>query len=466
MIFYASGNNVLNMVPEYLAPGCGVMLSYFYMTREKRRDNKVDHVRDTSASMFRRLVGHANKVKDPLHYTKIMQTKDEPTRDEIALQRSHCGSMFVDSGAHSLYNREADTGNKRGDQASLVDKYKFFDLKKGSDFRNFLEAYVQFIKENRHAIDFYVTLDAIYNPQRTWDITKCLREEYGLRPVPVIHYKCPLNFVDRYLEAGYSFLGVGGLGQGVTKSAFLPWADALFNYICPDPSRMPVVRTHGFAMTSWELLLRYPWYSVDSASWLKVAIYGNIYMPHKERGKFVFTRPPYIISASAESPRRKERNKHILNLSPKNQEILLEWLDQIQVPLGQKSASGEEIAWGITSNVQARAKVNLLYFIGLCEQLTFPRRFEQRIEAVNGFGLFDTDSTRRLAIKPKIAVKSGVVEPMRVYFSGVSGGGAFPEVLIRQAAPDVMLSFDNLHKQSDKSTAWRRLNAHKRNLQQ
>jgi len=290
------------------------------------------------------------------------------------------GSLFIDSGAHSLYNKEADTDNKRKDALSLTDKYKFFDLKKGSEFRKFLESYASFIQHYKHAVDYYVTLDAIYNPEKTWEITMLLEEEYGLKPLPVIHCHSELKWFAKYIERGHTFIGIGGLGQGITKSSFLPWADKVFHFLCPAPHKLPLVRTHGFAMTSWELLLRYPWWSVDSASWIKIAAYGRILIPHKRKGQYVFTEPPYIIGVSQESTTIHDKNGHVLNLTKDTRKIVEEWLDRIGTPLGTKDV------WGVTSCYEARARANVVYFQLFAQSLPYPRP-SQYTNPDKGFGL-------------------------------------------------------------------------------
>ena len=292
---YFSGNHGWSL-PEVLladSPPC-VMLSFWNMSRA---------VGGFDARSMTRFLSHAtglNLHKPPKgaasFYMKTPNGVQPRFRGEGVPAR--IGSLFIDSGAHSLYNKEADTGNPRKDAVSQRDKYQFFDLKKGSEFRKFLESYVAFIRKYRKAIDFYVTLDAIYNPEKTWEITCLLEEEYGLKPVPVIHCHAPIKWIAQYIERGHRLIGIGGLGQGITRKAFLSWGDKVFHFLCPSPDKLPVVRTHGFAMTSWKLLMRYPWWSVDSASWIKIAAYGRILVPHRRDGRFVFNVPPYIIGVS------------------------------------------------------------------------------------------------------------------------------------------------------------------------
>lgn len=156
------------------------------------------------------------------------------------------GSLFLDSGAHSLYSKYA----KGGD-------YSYFD---SSDFWAYLDDYALWIKKYPHAFDYYANVDVIYNPELSWKVLKFLEQEHGLNPVPVIHSRTALKWVHKHLEAGYKYIGLGGLGQLTTKSQYYAWADSVFSILCPKSNDYhPIVDVHGFAMTSYDLLVRYPW---------------------------------------------------------------------------------------------------------------------------------------------------------------------------------------------------------------
>ena len=51
-----------------------------------------------------------------------------------------------------------------------------------------------------------------------------------------------------------------------------------------------------------------------------------------------------------------------------------------------------------------------------------------------------------------------------MYFSGMSGGGAYPETLIHEKEPEVMLSFYDLKDKTPGATAWQRFNKHRESL--
>jgi hypothetical protein len=86
---------------------------------------------------------------------------------------------------------------------------------------------------------------------------------------------------------------------GSPKKEFVPTLDYLFKKYIIDDKGKPRVKVHGLATTSLPLMQRYPWYSVDSARCMKLAVYGQIIIPN-----ISFT------------------NFHILKISDKNPNIL------------------------------------------------------------------------------------------------------------------------------------------------
>lgn len=268
------------------------------------------------------------------------------------------GGLFLDSGAHSLYTREViNVGHKKG-----------YDYYKTSEFRAYLDSYAKFVKHFEGYIDYYVNVDAIFNPELTWESQLYLEKEHGLKPVPVIHYGTSLKWIEKYLEhdqeTKLGLIGLGGLGQEVRKDQYYGWADKVYTMLCPDTNKnLPLVRTHGFAMTAWELIFRYPWWSVDSASWVKASAFGQVYVPHRRGGKYVFTERPYSITVSSDSPNASAQGKHLATISRMERTIVENWLAEIGVPLGDPTYKGDDPEQrGVTNHYQPRVKANLLYF--------------------------------------------------------------------------------------------------------
>lgn len=309
-------------------------------------------------------------------------------------------SLFMDSGAYSLYNihvrklgkdvvREMPQGyiewakRRQGKEFKLAPPihrrgqgdFSFYNLKKGSEFRVYCDHFASFMKRMMAlGVDkemFFTTVDVITNPILTWEVQEYFEKQHGLFPIPVIHACTPLEYVGRYIEKAdkYPLIGIGGLGQNIAVQDYLRWADQLFTMLCPRTNNfLPIVKTHGFAMTSWKLICRWPWWSVDSATWVKLSAYGWLYVPRwsEEKG-WRWDKPPIQINASFRSPFLKVRDKHIDNARPEVQRTVKRWLERVGQVEGSVNKKGEEVVFGIRSNFRSRSVCNLYYLKDLEE---------------------------------------------------------------------------------------------------
>lgn len=294
------------------------------------------------------------------------------------------GTFWLDSGAHSWYN-------KYGHGKTSSHKYSEYDTEL---FWDYVDDYIAFIKKWKHAIDYYANVDVIGNSEMSWKVQKYM-EKQGLNPVPVIHHSnslCKgsgLDWLKRYLKEGYEYIALGGVALTSTQRAYRDWADQMFNCICSGRQRLPSVRVHGFAMTAYKIMVRYPWWSLDSASWAKAAAFGSIYVPRTIAGKYDFKAEPYTIAISKDSPQADLKGKHFLTLSPSQGAegvaagYIKRWLERIEIPLGSvykepqviERRSGKKVIkykekeWGVQSNYQARKIANLKFFQMMCDWL-------------------------------------------------------------------------------------------------
>lgn len=287
-----------------------------------------------------------------------------------------CSSFFIDSGAHSLYHRHIKT-DVRG---KLDFSWFYKEGKFTKEFRKMLDNYASFIQLHGDGIDFYATLDVIYNPELSWKSLKYLEDCHGINPIPVIPLSSHIKWLDKYLDAGYKYIGLPCLAQQDVKQSYLKWADAMFNRICDNKDRLPSIKVHGFGVGSVEMMRRYPWYSVDSASAYSYSGNGWICIPHKRKGKFTFDVDPYIIGISDRSSARKKAHRHYYNLSPRKQAVVREWLELIDVPLG-KMKGDKVVEYGVISEYHARAVACLRFYQMLVSTLPkWPWSFGKKVE--------------------------------------------------------------------------------------
>jgi hypothetical protein len=260
-----------------------------------------------------------------------------------------------------------DTKSKEYAKEKGCGRWDYYDT---DEFYAYMDQYAEFVKKHKAAIDLYANCDAIGNPEISWRNQRYLEREHGLDPVPVVHQGTDLSWLAKYIDRGrHEVIGLGWLTQGQGDS-FFRWLDSAFKFVCRAPSYHPVVKLHGFGVTGFTAMLRYPWWSVDSATWTKVGAFGGILIPHKRDGRFVYNEQPYVMQFSDEAPTLGLAGKHYGNLRKTERKIVLDWLAEINVPLGETDIkTGEPITLGVTNHHSERKIANLIYFERFREQL-------------------------------------------------------------------------------------------------
>jgi hypothetical protein len=317
-----------------------------------------------------------------------------------------CGcvnSHFLDSGAFTQWTLAQKFYDERKTNGAGRWDYYSTDL-----FFQYLDDYAAFIKKHHYAIDLYANLDVIGNAKLTWRNQKLL-ENLGLKPVPVIHYGTSLKWLEFYMKKGYEIIGLGGLVGSTAEDGCKRWIDQAFEMTCPAPERLPVVKLHGFGVTTYSLLINYPWYSVDSTSWTKVGAFGGILIPHLRAGRWDFSEQPYLMKVAddkekedpdakseakgfittgpkSRNPDRRKAGKHLLTLSGAERETIKKWLKHIGVPMGEMDEHGVAIEHGVCTHHVYRKAANLLFFEELRKWLPdWPWKFKSTRN--KGFGL-------------------------------------------------------------------------------
>lgn len=195
--------------------------------------------------------------------------------------------MAIDSGAHSLY-RNTFSPNQQGfyrDRA-IAD----YSHLKSEKFNDYLESYIECLYEHIDDLEMYVSLDIIFNAKASWEIQKYM-ESCGLNPLPVFHQGEPWKYLKRYID-NYEYIGIGGLAQNTSAKSYAEFGDEAFKMICKKDGS-PRVKVHGFAMTSIQLMKRYPWYSCDSSTWVALSRNGWARFPRfKKSGEYDWLSKP------------------------------------------------------------------------------------------------------------------------------------------------------------------------------
>lgn len=136
-------------------------------------------------------------------------------------------------------------------------------------------------------------------------------ERRGTEPLPCFHYNEPWEYLD-YYASKYNYIALGGLVRNDLHS-LESWFRQVFERTC-NPDGTPRVRFHGFSLTALGLMMKYPWYSVDSSTWVQWAANGLVLMPRSGRQ----------LNISAKSSSTKMAMQHYDNLPPVMKESLAE----------------------------------------------------------------------------------------------------------------------------------------------
>ncbi len=283
-------------------------------------------------------------------------------------------SHFLDSGSFSLWTRSREYAKENN--CTIWDYYDT------PEFWDYVDRYASFIKQYHYGIDFYSNVDAIPNPELTYRNQKHLEKVYGLTPIPVVHFPTDLKWLQRYIDEGYEYISLGGMVGSTSQENCRSWIDKAFDLVCDTPSRMPKVKIHGFGISVYSLMRRYPWYSVDSTTWTKSGAFGTVLFPHKRKGKFTFDDKPYALSVSqihtaAEAKRegrpslkaKVRKLNSVLLLSKLEREIITEWMDYIGIALGEIDDEGRVVKHGIITRHVERRAANVMFFFEMVKTL-------------------------------------------------------------------------------------------------
>jgi hypothetical protein len=195
------------------------------------------------------------------HYVHKQKSVDAMRRDGV--------KVFLDSGAFSAFTQ--------GVEIDIV-------------------GYCDYIKRNQDIILVASVLDGIGDPLKTWQNQEIM-QSHGVNPLPCFHYGEDERYLEHYI-ANYEYITLGGMVP-INKQQLQLWLDRIWSRYLTDKDGMPIRKVHGFGLTRVGLMQRYPWYSVDSSSWVQNARTGGIMIPGIG-----------AVFVSHDSPARHEEGRH------------------------------------------------------------------------------------------------------------------------------------------------------------
>jgi len=204
-------------------------------------------------------------------------------------------------------------------------------------------------------------LDGIGDPLKTYQ-HQLHMEKMGAKPLPCFHYGEDIRYLEFYVK-NYDYITIGGLVRR-TSEAQKVWLDRIWPYML-DGSGRPKLKVHAFGMTAPWLMERYPWYSVDSSSWIQAAAFGSI-----------FTSEHGPIAVSSTSPSRHDYGRHITTLP----DVERQYMEQM---LAKKGFETERLG----TVYESRAVYNMLGYMELNDLI---------LERIKGKQTFDCSKIQEL----------------------------------------------------------------------
>jgi len=159
-----------------------------------------------------------------------------------------------------------------------------------------------------------------------WDNFLQLRDAlapHGIMPVHTFHRGDDFKWLKRLVDE-CEFIGLGPKTDGTTEVR-AAWLDECMPYVT-DANGYPTHRLHGFGIGVPELIRRYPWHSIDSASWL----FASAPRSHPDFPKGGCLIPGYGKVEFCEQP--PKGTKHFERMSRLDREAIARYLADHGIP--------------------------------------------------------------------------------------------------------------------------------------
>jgi hypothetical protein len=235
-----------------------------------------------------------------------------------------------------------------------------------------LNKYIRFLREYEKHLFSYVVLDVLPSGQESArtveanergaelsDINQQRMKDAGLSPIPVFHQGESFKWLERMLKNGEGYIGVSSR-KDLTHRQVIPWLDDVWSILADNKGR-PIVKTHGFGITAMPMLLRYPWFTVDSTTWALSAGFGLIYCPVQgPDGRPNYLDHPYRIVTSGMSQEQPgQQNRQFDRMGPAVQKWIRSYIeDECGLSMSE-----------VRNNAEGRRRAILTFYVKMAEEL-------------------------------------------------------------------------------------------------
>lgn len=201
-----------------------------------------------------------------------------------------------------------------------------------------LQVYIDYVKQHEKFLFSHVNMDVIpgkFGQKRTQsEVELSAKQSYanlqvmrkaGLRPIPVFHQGESFTWLERMLSDGEDYIGIS-TAKDLWDQEQRVWLDTIFT-VLTDALGRPLIKTHGFGITKPGLILRYPWFSVDSTTWSLSPGYGQILIPVYVGGKPNYSQPPKrVVMSGVQHKTSSNQKRQFEALGPALQNCVLDFL--------------------------------------------------------------------------------------------------------------------------------------------
>lgn len=228
--------------------------------------------------------------------------------------------------------------------------------------------YIEWVKRNEKHFEVYFNLDVLGDGSGSYTNWIYMRS-CGLDPVPVFHItenERDIRFLKRYLKMT-DYVAIGAIAN-MSTSKRMESLNRIWEEYLTDSKGIPIARVHGFGLTSITVMKTFPWWSVDSTSWVMFGRYGAILVPRTKNHEYIYNENPFIVTVSDKSPKQREAGKHFRTYPSNAREKILDYIHAMGFRFGL-SKEGEVIVEGVSNVHYLRDQLNMLYYLGVQESM-------------------------------------------------------------------------------------------------
>ena len=218
-------------------------------------------------------------------------------------------NVMIDSGAHSVATMK---------EAVSVEEYGKWLVSLGGMPRS---VYINLdVVPYQHGDEIPPASRWDQSAEEGWENLKYL-ESLGLKPIHVFHGGENQKWLDKLID-NYDYIGIAASRLATGISERYGFLDSCWKKLTDDKGK-PIRKVHGFALTSPEIMIRYPWYSLDSSTWGQFGVYGGILIPTFHRSKLAYSH----VFVSPRSPKQRGKG-HYYTLSDEEKKNVDEFIKE------------------------------------------------------------------------------------------------------------------------------------------